>query len=1255
MSSLMQSNGSQHSSLRQVLSLSVVFAALLLLSLPSFAQLNYGRIFGAVTDQTGGAIVGAAVTVLDVARGINHPVTTDGAGEYSAASLLPGMYTVRAEAKGFKIEERQNIAVAVGQDLRVDLSLQPGEQNQTITVTGELPLMQTTNAQLGETIENQELADLPLNGREFEKLMIYRPGVRANGLDISVNGNRTDNNGWLFDGIDDINHLSASGPIVGGQQNFDEATILPIDMIQEVNVVEQPKAEYGWKPSTSVSVGLKSGTNGVHGTAFADGRDTPMDSRNQFLAHKVVDNLEQFGGTVGGPIKKDRLFYFIGYEGQRYLVSSPRTIMTPTTADIPSGNPACTGSGDCANSIPEAIYDIVQKAGSGALSQLSLNLAGCNQSIATLATAVPSQITCGPAAGLFPNAATTAVGVTQYQIALNNEGGSDNGLAKIDYHPNDHNSFNGEFFRARGNIVLGSGGLQNYWRAEDPTPIAELARGVWVWTPNSNWVNEARFGFDQLGNPIAPYEGYFPGSGPNYAARYNFITGLPMPGSAPNPAVAPSCPQCGFPLVGIGSFATLGAATGQRALQTTYDGIDSLSYTRGTHLFKFGGEIHRTIFTGVGLETNGTGQVSFGTAGVNAFSGATPLEDFMAGVPSAGNLLIGNIVVTTYYNRYALYAQDDWRVIPRLTLNLGVRWEYLAPMGALHNALGNFAPSAPTGMVQLGVGGTNSLYSTQKDEIAPRIGFAWDVTGKGRTVIRGGGDLLYNTAISLLSLMVQNAALPQVPTGFNLVTATNTVVPGPGNITIGNVILNGSSPASGIKSQIPWAVNTPVFNGLGSSALYCGNGQFTVNVGGNLITPSPCAPFGINPHFQTPYVTMWNLAVQQSFTNNLSLTVAYVGTNGNLSAAFDVNQPTLGVNAKTGAGSEQNRRPYYNQFPYFGRIQVFKGRGAASDYDALQVTLQQRTSHGLGFTAGYSLSRCLADVDAERGFSLMDSTDAARDYGHCTIQPTNHFTFTTTYAIPGIKTPGQVLEGWQVNGVLDLVGGVPVSGNDSTSDLAGTGEGFERWTLAGLISNIQSFFGGVGTVPCYVQPGVAAVAGAGGNPAINKGSFGSPCISVTAGTFAAPWQNMPAACVSAAAKEPTNPNVPDLPVNKGAFTNATGLEALASFGCYFSNGTAIVPPAQGTFGNMARGLLRSKGVQEVDFSVSKTFNIKEKVTAQFKADFFNIFNLPNYSSPSSNPNNPGTFGLSSSTPSSANPIIGEFGAREVQLALKFTF
>jgi hypothetical protein len=256
----------------------------LLLCFSVFGQVNLGHILGSVIDQSGGVIPGATVTVTDAARGVSRTLTTDAAGEYSAPSLVPSTYTVRVESKGFRTIERQNVAVGVGQDVRVDITLQPGEQTQTLTVTEAAPLVQTTNSQLSTTIEAQPIEQLPLNGREYEKMIAYQPGVKANGLDLYVNGNRSDNNSWQFDGIEDFNEWSANGPVVGGQQMFDEISILPIDAIQEVNLVSSPKAEYGWKPGAEVNVGLKSGTNDIHGTAFAYGRDDAMDARNPFLS-----------------------------------------------------------------------------------------------------------------------------------------------------------------------------------------------------------------------------------------------------------------------------------------------------------------------------------------------------------------------------------------------------------------------------------------------------------------------------------------------------------------------------------------------------------------------------------------------------------------------------------------------------------------------------------------------------------------------------------------------------------------------------------------------------------------------------------------------------------------------------------------------------------------------------------------------------------------------------------------------------------
>jgi hypothetical protein len=327
-------------------------------TLTTVAQLNLGRIFGGITDESGGSIVDATVTVLDVQRGVTRPLVTDSAGQYSAPSLQPGTYTVRAEAKGFKTIERSDIAVGVGQDIRIDLTLQPGEQTQTVTVTGAVPQVNTTNAQLGGTIENQEINELPINGRQYTHLLDYHPGILAKpgagSQGFLSNGGRPEAQVWMLDGLYNVNIYNASSPIIGGATAAagpDQATILPIDAIQEVNVIENPKAEYGWKPGATVNIGLKSGTNSIHGTAFAFGRNDAMDARNPFLASnqaKAAVELEQWGGSVGGPIKKDKLFYFGAFEAQNYTFGNPKLMQIPTS----------TPGAGAGNSFPDAITAI---------------------------------------------------------------------------------------------------------------------------------------------------------------------------------------------------------------------------------------------------------------------------------------------------------------------------------------------------------------------------------------------------------------------------------------------------------------------------------------------------------------------------------------------------------------------------------------------------------------------------------------------------------------------------------------------------------------------------------------------------------------------------------------------------------------------------------------------------------------------------------------------------------------------------------
>jgi len=310
-----------------------------LVCVPLFSQLNTCRILGGVTDQAGGVIVGATVTVTDTQRGTSRTLTTDQSGEYAAPNLNAGTYSVRVEAKGFQTVEHSGILLEVGKDARIDVTLQPGEQLQTIVVTSEAPMVETTNATLGGTLSNETINDLPLNGRNFLNLLALRPGVAnypgGGSRTQSTNGIRAEDEVYMVDGMNNTEPYTGYNMVNTVNLAGDLGTIISIDVIQEFNTQENPKAEFGWKPGAVVNVGIKSGTNSIHGTAFAFGRDTSFDARDYFNLSSQPQTpvaLEQFGGTVGGPIKKNKLFYFLAYEDQRYSVGSAFNIPAPITA-----------------------------------------------------------------------------------------------------------------------------------------------------------------------------------------------------------------------------------------------------------------------------------------------------------------------------------------------------------------------------------------------------------------------------------------------------------------------------------------------------------------------------------------------------------------------------------------------------------------------------------------------------------------------------------------------------------------------------------------------------------------------------------------------------------------------------------------------------------------------------------------------------------------------------------------------------------
>src|ERR1700724_590336 len=417
----------------------------LLSSQPLFPQANLGRIAGGITDQTGVSVPEAAVTVIDVERGISRSLVTDAAGEFTAPNLLPGMYAIRVELKGFQTVERQNVLLEVGKEVRIDIKLQIGEERQTVTVTSEVPLIDTTSYTLGGTLSNKTINDLPLNGRNYINLVTLRPGMEVypggGTSSRASNGLRAEDIGYLIDGVrgdeafDGQSVLNA--PIPAG----DSSSSLANDAIQEVNTEENPKAEFGWKPGAVVNAGLKSGTNQIHGTAFAFGRDGAWDARNYFdvaPAQKAAAALEQFGGSAGGPIVKDKLFWFVAYEGQRYTVTGTLPTAAPATVSLAS---AANPGGDPKGSLVDACNAI--KASGQAISSLSAHIAGLDTTTCSVA---PTNFKPGASQSLFPTNPTNGPIV----LGLVSTNQQDNGVAKVDYHVNDHHSLSGMLFKAVG-------------------------------------------------------------------------------------------------------------------------------------------------------------------------------------------------------------------------------------------------------------------------------------------------------------------------------------------------------------------------------------------------------------------------------------------------------------------------------------------------------------------------------------------------------------------------------------------------------------------------------------------------------------------------------------------------------------------------------------------------------------------------------------------------------------------------------------
>jgi len=860
-------------------------------------------------------------------------------------------------------------------------------------------------------------------------------------------------------------------------------------------------------------------------------------------------------------------------------------------------------AGDCADSIPDVVADITEPAAVSAgviVSPASLLIAGCSAS--------GGSVTCNGTG--FPTNNAQSIAITN---GFNNVVHVDNIVGKVDYKLNDRNSISGMyFFGNNSGTVEDFPELQQKWLSDIHTR-AQVVGGNWVWTPSARLVNEARVGYNRLYQPTLPGDLNTP------ASAYGLDTGV----SGPETGGLPRIGFGGYFFPGLGGFKWPKFQGPDSITQF----VDHVSYTAGKHALKFGGELHYNKVTNAAYG-NARGSITFlggvaspGPPPANAPPASTPLEDFFAGAPFKSSVEIGNPTLQLHNWAYAGFFQDDWRATKNLTINFGVRYEFSSVPQEAHDLLGNFDPNV--GMVQVGHQ-ISSLYNPDHKNFGPRVGFAWDIGGNGRTVLRGGGGLIYETVNWQSFIAFNNAFGPgSVPTGAPIDSAGDT---SGGTITTGNVTVKNF-----LSYPTTWdAANGPLY---GSSTVNC--------------FKSPCPIMTVDQNLTTPYVWNWTLNLQHAFNSNLSLEAAYVGNHGsNLTGIRDINQPPVGSGWGTGPtgeltlclasaplynncvddanNGEQTNQPFYSKFPYLANI-FQMGNVYRSNYNGLQVTLNARNYHGLSMVAGYTYSHALDDVGANWDFGYgsglpQNAHNPAAEYANSDFDIRHRLTVSLTYAIPGRKGFGQLREGWEINSIITLESPQYWGPMDEGTDAAGVGplpvsppaNSPIRWSFYGKASDFKSQKG-VG-IPYF--PGAT-------NPA----------------------------CATQA-----------LAVDGGAAGASTA--SLNLFGCYQNGSSVMIPPPLGQFGNMSRNTFEDTGFRNLDFSLAKNFHFGETMRLQARAEFFNIFNHPNFANPYGGQNGFGLndpsvrpFGCGCATPdiAAANPAVGSGGPRSVQLGLKFTF
>ena len=1132
-----------------------------------------GQIVGVVTDPSGAVVAGAKV-VLTSDAGVRREAQTGSNGRYTFPLLNPGAYRLDVTQSGFASAKLEGIIVKITESSVVDVALKVAGSPTTVSVTGESPLVQTESSARGTVIDENEMRQLPLPTRNFQQLLTLTTGTSGplqnsselgrGDVAVYVNGQRALSNNVIINGVD------ANSIGTGENPNL---SVPSIDSLQEFIVqTSMYDASAGRNAGGNVAAVTKSGTNNIHGNAYEFLRNTSLDANNFFLnkegTPRPAYRRNQFGGTLGGPIMKDRAWFFISYQGTREtngtsLTNSLSTMFLPAFLGPQRDATSLANLSLCYN---PGLYGYVDPV---AFAALNAKLPNGQYMIPS----VPGVATTG--AGCPTGASWTNPGTALATVPSNSTYKEDQFNTNLDVKLTEANRFFAKYFQAfnRENQAIynqfGDGNpLQAPgWPTEEDVYQRVLSAGVQS-VISSHLLNEFRFGWSTIYGPGKP-------STP--------VTSADLGIASPLSSLFPSMPTLSFTNMFTLGPSPLGITY---AATNTYPVSDTMTWTKGRHTIKFGGEYKRQELDAPYFDVFPNGELFY----LGALTG-NPFEDFLAGLSGLSAIGSGTNSLHNRANDFSAFFQDDWKATPRLTLNLGLRYDYFGPTTETQGhfvgfdpskavttpllipGLGSNCPADPStcgsvvtgGFVQAGNGNlpgipkvSDGLVNSNYKNFGPRMGFAYLLTDKGNIVLRGGYGIFYDRP----NMRLYNSQLFNMPYEM-LATALFT----PNENPFVQVPL---------PSQFPLTIsgNPGIFPFGGYPAFL----PYTSYFVGPTVAPIPAT--GIYPDlhdWSIPYVQSFNLGVQTSFANNWMLDLGYVGSLGRkFPRLFSFSQAatpaaTLGLVPGFPSTAGSLGGPF---FPAFGNLTA-PGLGSFlmesnsnSNYNSLQATLHKRFSHGLQMLLSYTWSHSMDDYSGSdvSDVTLLpgDMVNEKHNYGPSDFDRRHRFVGSYLYNLPDAYHGGsafakKLVNTWSVSGIVTLQSGIPFS-------IYGSDSAFEA-TQANL------------------APGRTA------QSAIKSGDV------------------------------------------------ADRLTA------YFDTSAFVSPTAFGDFGQLGRNIIVGPKQIDTDLSIMKNIPVTESQRLEFRAEFFNLFNNVNWANPI-NIQSSYNFGSIVSTTT---------GPRVVQFALKYNF